>query len=183
MQLQNSNTRYGLVSYLFHWLIGLMIFIMLAVGFNFDNIPLDQRASVYAGHKATGVIILILAFLRLSWRTFSAPPQLPSTVTLWQAIASKVTVIGLYIVMFLMPMSGITGSVLGGRAIDVFGMFTIPALTENKDLSSMAFEVHEFCAVTLVCLIVLHFAGALYHYFISKDNILQRMLYMKESQN
>jgi len=40
----------------------------------------------------------------------------------------------------------------------------------------LAGDVHTFLAWTLLVLIGLHIAAALYHYFVRRDGVLQRML-------
>jgi cytochrome b561 len=37
--------------------------------------------------------------------------------------------------LIVMPLSGISMSLLGGRPIDMYGLFTIPPVAEMKDLA------------------------------------------------
>lgn len=79
--------------------------------------------------------------------------------------------------MFLMPISGVLMSILGGHEVNIFGLFTIPAAEEkNTSLAGFFYNLHGISAFSFVGLIALHIAAGLYHHFILKDNILKRMI-------
>jgi cytochrome b561 len=61
--------------------------------------------------------------------------------------------------------------------ITVFGLFQLPHLVAARSvLGRQAGDVHTFLAWTLLILIGLHVAAALYHFFVRRDRVLQRML-------
>ena len=78
--------------------------------------------------------------------------------------------------LIVMPLSGVLMSLLGGRPIDMYGLFTIPPIAEMKDVGRSLREVHGYAGYTLAILIGLHIAGALKHAVIDKDATLRRML-------
>lgn len=175
--LKNTSTSYGTVTKLFHWIMAIMIIGVVTVGFIMTRLaPSDFKWSLYGNHKATGVVLLSLIPLRILWRLFSKIPKLPETVPSWQRLAAHANIFLLYVLMVVMPLSGFLMSVMSGRSIDMFGLFTIEGFEKNQALSSQAHEIHMTIAWGIAGLIVLHTLGALYHHFIRKDNVLKRML-------
>ena len=83
----------------------------------------------------------------------------------------------LYLLLFAIVISGYLISTADGRAIDVFGLFQVPAyplgLEGQEDIAG---AVHWYLALTLMGLTGLHAAGAVKHHFIDKDETLKRML-------
>ena len=76
-----------------------------------------------------------------------------------------------------MPLSGWIMSVAADRTPVYFGMFKapLPWIGVNKDLSKFMNHTHEIISWVLIAFISLHILGALKHYFIDKDKVLQRM--------
>lgn len=66
----------------------------------------------------------------------------------------------------------------GGHPVNVYGLFTLPVLMpRSKALASGAHLVHTGTLPWLiVALVALHAVGALYHLFVRRDGITQRML-------
>ncbi len=65
-----------------------------------------------------------------------------------------------------------------GQAVDVFGLFTLPALPvgENPDIGEAIFELHGTGGKAMLILIGLHILGALKHMVFDRDGNLWRML-------
>jgi cytochrome b561 len=175
--LKNTDSSYGLVTRLLHWLISITIIIMLIVGFTMTSMPpSDSKWELYGMHTATGVIVLFLVSLRLLWRFSNVQVKLPFDLPGWQKFASRITHYILYLFMFLMPVSGILMSRFGGHEINVFGFFTISALEKNMELAKFFHSLHVISAFCFTGLICLHIAAGLYHHFVRKDNVLMRMI-------
>jgi cytochrome b561 len=174
----NTNTNYGLISKLFHWVIGAFYIIILTLGFIMVDMPANEtKYSVYGMHKAFGVILLGLVILRIVWKLSNINPRsINQSNRILNSIA-KIVHFVLYIFMITMPLSGIIMSIFGGRNINIFGLFEIPALQDgNKSLSKLAHTYHINIALFFAILIALHFSSALYHHFYKKDKTLRRML-------
>jgi cytochrome b561 len=74
-------------------------------------------------------------------------------------------------------LSGYLISTADGRAIDVFNLFSVPALVSGFDnQEDIAGLVHQIIAYSLIALVVLHALAALKHHFIDRDRTLKRML-------
>ena len=60
-----------------HWLMAVMIFGLLALGFYMTDLPLSPDKLQYdAWHKWAGVSVFILVWMRLAWRLMFPPPPL-----------------------------------------------------------------------------------------------------------
>ena len=175
--LKNTTNTYGSASRLLHWIVGLTIIIMLCVGFYMSSLePSPEKSEMYGLHKATGVIVLALVTLRFSWRLINIIPGLPKTMHKLEETGYKFGIKLMYILMFLMPSSGILMSLFSGKAIPVYGMFTIPAFEVNGELATIFHTIHVYSGIALACIISFHAALGLYHHFIVKDRLLMRMI-------
>lgn len=176
--LKNNNDQYGSVAKIFHWLMGILIIAMLAVGLYMTGLPAGpDKSQIYGIHKAVGAIILALVVIRFIWRNLNIVPLLPSTLPNIYKMLAHGAHMSLYALMIIMPMSGWIMSSAAGYPVSVFGLFNLPDLV-SKDpvLREMAGFIHTICAYLLIGLLVLHIAAALKHHFIDKDNVFRRML-------
>lgn len=104
-------------------------------------------------HVAGGGLVLILALWRLGLRARRGAPA-PLESGKLQLLIAKITHIGLYAVMILMPVSG---------SVAWFGGVEAAA------------EGHEVLKVFLLALVALHVLGAVYHQVVLRDETLARM--------
>ena len=178
MALRNTDATYGSAAKWFHWLIFALIAVLLTVGFimtDLENGP--DKFKMYGMHKAFGICVLGLVFLRLVWKLINTSPALPDTLNRLQKMAARGLHWILYGLMFAMPLSGWAMSSAAGFPVSVFGLFTLPNLVSpDKALLEALKEVHETIAYAIIVLVSLHIIAALMHHFHYKDNVLRRML-------
>lgn len=175
--LHNTKNGYGWVSRTLHWVMGLAIIALVAVGLWMTGLPDgDDKWQVYGIHKAIGMIMLGFIVLRLYWRWVEKNPELPRSLPKWQVQLSKLTVFLLYLLMIIMPVSGYLMSTLGGYPIDIFGLVTLAPLAKGHPMAKIAHSIHEWIGTAAGFLIGLHILGGLYHQFVRRDNVLKRML-------
>lgn len=179
MPYRNTQIEYGTVAKAFHWVIALLIIVMLCVGLYMTNVkmPMGQKFQIFGLHKSTGMLILMLASLRLLWRLINTHPiPLPSHQA-WEKALAKLVHGLLYGAMFLMPLTGWIGSSAKNFTVSFFGLFPLPNLVGRNDaLAKTMWQIHEYAAYALIGLIALHFAGAMKHHLIDRDGTLWRML-------
>lgn len=174
--LKNTESSYGLIAKLLHWIIAIAIIIMLIVGLSMQYItdPIVKQR-VYAIHKATGSVVFFLISIRFVWHLINVKVALPNDLPKWQKISASVNINALYLLMFLMPISGFLMTILSGRNISIYGLFTINSFLENKPIAKIFKETHEYSAFLLCALIILHILATIHHHFIRKDNVFKRM--------
>ena len=139
----------------------------------------DERTALLAIHKSVGTAILALAAVRLGWRAFNPPPGPPlaaSPQPAWQRRAAGLTHGLLYVLMVLMPVTGYVAEAARARKTDFFGLFDIPRLVPlDRKLSFYAQTTHSYAQYALYALIAAHVGAALYHQFVLRDRLLDRM--------
>jgi cytochrome b561 len=182
MQLKGDPQRWGSLAKFFHWTIVLLIIVQGTVGLIMVELPKKPNIiPVYTFHKSVGLTILALAVLRLSWRLFDRRPTEPAGITRVQAVAARAGHALLYLLLFLVPLSGWWfDSVSSLRPLYWFGLVHVPPLggpdPSIPGLKEMARDRHEWLFWILVAVAAGHAAMALVHQFINRDGTLARML-------
>ncbi|NJD36062.1 MAG: cytochrome b [Betaproteobacteria bacterium] len=196
--MNDSVSRYTSIAIILHWLIGLMILCMFALGWYMSELPKDlpktasldlfglgiytfqpaepmsPRTFYFNLHKSVGLTILALVFFRLFWRLTHTVPAMPASMQEWQAKAARLAHKGLYLMMLALPLSGIVMSVYSKYGIAWFGIKLVAGL-DNNPLREQFKEVHEIAGWVFLALIILHASAALKHRFWDKDEIWGRM--------
>lgn len=176
--LKNTASQYGAVSVAVHWIVALAVFGLFAVGV--WMVDLTYYSSWYRTaphwHKSVGLLLAAVLIFRLIWRFISPPPAALSTHKAWERKGAVVVQIMLFVLLFIMVVSGYLISTEDGRPIEVFDWFKVPsagALFERQ--ADIAGWVHEYAAYSLIALALCHAAAALKHHLIDKDNTLKRI--------
>lgn len=186
MSLKNSDVAWGWPARVIHWVMAVLIIGMLGLGLYTANVTDDlrERFELVQLHKSFGFVVFCLAVLRLAWRFSNRHnPTLPDSMKPWEKTAAHVSHIGLYVLMFAMPLTGwltATSSRLkddwGVRNM-VFGLFELPDpfVPGDTALSETFGTIHFSCAVALMVLLALHIGASLKHRFVLHDDVLRRM--------
>lgn len=166
--------KWPMISRVFHWISALLLLVTWALMFLYDN----TDDSFYVGlHKAFGVSLLFWMLARVISRVFvKAPPAAP--MPKWQDVIAKLTHFALYALLIAMPVVGLLMSVYGGRAVDMFGLFEIPVfVTPDRGLARTFNDWHtDIIWPLILAFTAAHILAALYHQFIKKDKLINRML-------
>ena len=178
MQLKNDESRYGVVAQFFHWAVVILIIVQYVLANWADGLPLGSaKIAVLARHKSFGITILALVLLRLVWRWFNTVPPEPLAMPRWQKITARVSHIAMYALLLATPVVGWLMSSARNFPVSWFGLVTLPDfIAPNRPAYDFLHEAHEFMALTLLALALLHVAAALKHHFVDRDNVLRRML-------
>jgi len=160
-----------------HWLIAILILAAFPLGLYMHELPLSPtKLKLYSYHKWIGMTVLLLFVPRILWRLTHRPPA-PLPMPAWQHKIAEGTHHLLYLLMFLVPLSGWLMSSAKGFQVVYFGVLPIPDLIgKDKELGELLEEMHEVLSWSLISLVGLHLAGALKHHIIDKDSTLRRML-------
>jgi cytochrome b561 len=194
----STTERYNKVAIILHWFIGLAILLLFALGFWMSELPKDlpksatidlfdfglytltlpeplsPRAFYFNLHKSIGVTLLVLIGFRIFWRLTHAAPAFPATMQKWeQQVAEGVHKL-LYLLMIVMPISGVLTAVYSKYGILWFGIPLVGGL-DNAGLRDVFKEAHEAIGVALLVLIGLHVVAALKHKLVDKDDVMKRM--------
>ncbi len=181
MSASPAVSRYHPVAVALHWLLGLALIGIFALGLYMSDLPFSpERLKLYSWHKWAGIVVFTLSFLRLFWRLTHRPPALPVAIEAampgWQRMAHHATHLGLYLLFFAVPLLGWAFSSAAGFPVVLFGVLPLPDFVPvNEGLADVLKELHELSAFAMAGLVLLHVAGALKHQFIDRDGLLARM--------
>lgn len=176
--LRSDRDHWGSVARFFHWTVVLLIIVQGTIGLVMVDLPKNPRViPVFSLHKSLGLTILALALLRLSWRAFDPRPAEPAITPRWQVSAARIGHALLYVLLFAVPLSGWWfDSVSALRPLYWFGLFEVPHLTgPDKSIKDLAAAMHQALFWLLILVAVGHAAVALFHQFVTRDNVLGRM--------
>lgn len=114
------------------------------------NTAFDPRV---LAHVAGGVLVMLFALWRIAIKVRRGTPVMVGDIAVQRALAGA-THVGLYALMILMPLSG---------SLAWFGRIDLAA------------QAHNVLKVVVLALVALHMVGALYHQFVPKDGLINRM--------
>lgn len=171
-------THYTATAKTLHWLMALLLFGLLALGFYMQDLPLSpQKLQLYSWHKWAGVTVFLLALFRLAWRVTHRPPTLPDSMPQSMQLAAHAGHALLYLLMIAIPLSGWLMSSAKGFQTVWFGILPIPDLLDkNPELGNGLQTVHQSLNWLFIAVIAGHVGAALKHHFIDRDDVLTRML-------
>jgi cytochrome b561 len=172
-----ADHTYGGGAKILHWLIFLLLAAQYAVGSIMPHIGRNTLNEGWVNwHLSIGAAILFVIILRFIWRLLY-PVALPADMPAWEFFLSRVTHLILYALVLIMTVLGWAAANARGWDVKLFGVVTLPALAPNgSSWGHEAGDIHNILVYVLLGFIALHVAGALYHYFILRDRVLQRML-------
>lgn len=159
--------------------MAILIIGQLTLGIYMTDMPKGGlRKEFYGLHKGIGILILFLLIARVLWYLKNIQPSLPFNIPLWEQRVSHFFHGLLYVLMFLLPLTGWLMSSAGGYPVSFFGLFTLPNLiSQNKTLGNFFGDAHTYLGYIFIAVIVLHVLAALHHHFIKKNNVLRKMLF------
>jgi cytochrome b561 len=190
---QNSASRYTSAAIVLHWLIALLMLLACLIFWFIEDIPEDYIRPAIDTHKSLGITVLGLAIMRLLWRYTHPAPALPDDLPLWEQLGAKAAHIGLYLLIFLLPLSGWLHDSAWKKAADfpmeLFYLVPWPRIPwimnqppELKEQLHAIFGIaHEYLGYALYALVFLHIAGAFKHQFLDKKDFLSRMWWSKKA--
>lgn len=170
--------NYTKTAKILHWLMAILLFGLLALGFYMQDLPLSpDKLKLYSWHKWAGVTAFLLVAFRLSWRIAHRPPALPDSMPKIMQFAAHAGHLLLYALMIAIPLSGWLMSSAKGFQTVYFGVLPIPDLLDkNKEVGDLLALVHKSLNLLFIAVLAGHIGAALKHHFIDKDDILTRML-------
>ena len=128
-------------------------------------------------HRSLGLTVAALTIFRLVWRWHARIPALPADLPVLQKIGARAVEGVLYVLLLAQPVVGLLYTNAYGQRANLFLLAELPALIDrDKPLAAQLGNVHSFLGYSLLTLIGLHAAGALFHHFIRRDEVLNAML-------
>ncbi|WP_297369763.1 cytochrome b [Acidocella sp.] len=143
-----------------HWLIAGLVLALIPVGFalKFDLVPESTHRAIAALHISVGLTVLALMAARLIARASAPPPTLPAALSARDQLIARLGHAGLYLLLLVMPVSGILFIAAHGHAISWFGLVRLPALfsTPHQRLGEIFALCHLLGGIALTLLVGAH---------------------------
>ena len=159
-----ARTGYSAMQIALHWIIAVLIIAQVVLHEGMEAAyraaqggPAATESELLLSdlHVACGIAVFLLALLRVVLRLKRGAPPPPETEHPALRFAARAVHVAFYAVILLMPATG---------ALAWFGGVEASA------------AVHRAGMLTILALLLLHIAGALYHHFVLKTDVMRRML-------
>jgi cytochrome b561 len=163
---------------LLHWLILALLTVQFVIGWTMPHMRRDTQPDTLINlHFSFGVLVLLVAVVRMAWRATHGEPPPEDGLPPWQLQSARAVHWLLYGLLFVLPVLGWINASWRGFPLIMFGL-ELPKLVATRAPGwGWTGDVHSLLANYLLLVLVgLHVAAALYHYFVRRDRVLQRML-------
>lgn len=173
--MQNVPTQFALLSRILHWVMAVALLAMLFIGVAMV-VSLGDYHKLVAIHRPLGILILILAVVRVINRWFTTLPPFPPTMSPLEMQIAMASEKLLYFLMFALPLVGWGMLSAGHYPIVMFGSLHLPPiLPVNPALYAVLRKTHTIFAYLLFLTFLAHLGAVLFHTLIIRDRLLSRM--------
>jgi len=185
--------RYSVTAMTLHWLIALLIFVQICLGWYMNEVLPDHspaQANIESIHISLGLTILMLVLARIVVRLIYRPPPLPAGLAPWERYLAHTSHLVFYILMLAMPLTGWALVSMGNKPISFWGLpwphlpgvAMIFGASPPKPVRHELSHIHVYILIWIVLInLALHVAGALKHQF-DGSPVLWRMTPLKPPQ-
>ena len=175
--MNTSTTRYGTAEQALHWITAVLVLAAFIYG------PGGSESQVYSQardfdrrlHETLGLCVLALTVARLAWRAFDERPD-PPQVPRWMGFAARAVQVLLYVLLFAVPLTAVTGAWLEGHPVTWLGGDVPPLFATSHITGAQFAKAHGWLGDSILWLAGLHALAALYHHFLLRDGVLMSML-------
>jgi cytochrome b561 len=173
---ERLDPAYDGVARFLHWIVVLLIAAQFVIGWTMPDVHRDTKPmGLIAWHLGVGAALIAAMAARIVWRLTHRPP--PGTLSPAMSMISRITHFLLYAALVIVPLLGWANASSRGWAVRLLGVLNLPALLPaGSTAGHAAGDIHSVLAWVLFALIVMHVAAALFHRFVLKDRVLQRMM-------
>ncbi len=175
---QRTLLRYGVVAQFFHWATAILVLVAFFYG------PGGSEQRIYSPardfdrqlHETLGLCVFALVVMRILWRIVDTRPD-PPQVPRWMDVAARAVHWSLYLLLFALPFSAISGAWLEGHPLTLLVGVKIPSLIGiSHDLGVTIARIHTWLGDAILWLAGSHALAALYHHVVLKDGVLASIL-------
>lgn len=161
-----------------HWIIAALILLgLIPVGLTMVSLgdgPLKNF--LYEAHKSFGMVVFMLAVVRVAVRMAQGFPPLPESLPEWQRIAARATHLALYALILVVPVLGYTGTAMCCAPVNLFWTVPIPIPVEGgMNQAKIVLAWHKAAVFLMAGILALHVSAALWHRFVRRDGVFERM--------
>lgn len=161
-----------------HWLIFLTVAVAVCAILGREWIEDSDGKALMRIHTQAGVLVLLLAALRIVSRLAA---HAPDTHDRRSAAGRAAALLHLcfYLILLALPLLGWAYFNAKGKPVVFFGLELPRLLGRDRDIADTLQSLHTTLGWTLLALVAVHVLGALWHHFGAKDDVLRSMLARK----
>jgi cytochrome b561 len=172
----DDGTTYDGVAIALHWATALLVVANFALSQTWDWFAKSTRELMEDTHMSFGVLLAVVIITRIAWRLIPGH-QISAIHAGWVRLASKGTHYLLYVLLVTEAALGFAFRWGAGRPMAFFGTGIPPLIGEMaRPLRHELREFHEWIGWAIIVIALLHALAGLYHHYVLKDRLLERML-------
>jgi len=173
----DEGIRYDNVAIALHWSVAVLVIVQFALAETWDWFAKPTTKAMESVHISLGVLLTALILARIAWRLVPAHKRF-SLQSGWVRIASKAVHYLLYALLVTQAGLGFAFRWAQGHAVEFFGLFAIagPFGEMERPARRLLHELHEYVGWAIIIIALAHALAALYHHYVLKDRLLERML-------
>lgn len=175
-----SGARYPACIRRLHWAVAAGLIVQLALGWGSEAIDGDAGMRLLRIHFQLGMVLLALMLLRLACRLVRRMPPADAGEPRWRRLAARSVHVALYLLLFLLPVSGYVIWIWMEAPLEVMGVLRVPRVfvppADDETWRAVAWYVHYACIWLLSALVALHVAAALWHQWVRRDGWVSRRM-------
>lgn len=170
--------RYGSIAKWLHWLVFALVFTQFIIAWTMPEIRRGVVPETLINlHMSFGVLIMAVVLMRMLWRYAYPVAAAVEDIPPWQQTLARVTHRLLYGLLLVLPILGWAAASARDWTVRLFDRVALPRLVPpDAKIGFVAGDVHVVLSWVLLGLVGFHVAAGLYHYFVLRDRVLQRML-------
>jgi cytochrome b561 len=159
-----------------HWIMTVCILAMLFMGVGMASTVAPDNLTLVAIHKPLGILILVLALIRLVVRLRYGAPPLPADLPEPMKLAAHLSHYALYALMIAMPLIGWAMLSAADYPVTLWPSVWLPRIVpQSASLHTALWNAHFYLAFLFFALILMHLAAALFHALIRRDGVFDAM--------
>jgi cytochrome b561 len=171
-----ARQRFTVAQRLLHWIMAVAILAMLFIGVGMVSTITTTYLGLVSLHRPLGILILLLAIVRLGVRLVRGAPPLPADLPAPMKQAAILSHVGLYALMIAMPLLGWAMLSAAAYPVTIWPGFVLPPIVPPSiTLHAILWDLHRYLAFAFFALILAHLSAALFHALVRRDGVFEAM--------
>jgi len=161
-----------------HWTVAALLACQFATALLLPHIKMDTPLDTTINlHFNLGLAILVVMAIRLAHRWRHPVRVAGGAGPAWESALANATHRLFYAILLIGPFLGWAAASAHSVPVRLLGTVELPALAPRKaPWALLAGDIHGWTMWTLLVLLGVHVAAALYHHVLRRDGVLRRML-------